>query len=114
MTKARKRAMRLWNEIYKGSLFAEDFSGNLMCRSGYGDRDFHVDVNGKRIYCGWNTHHVLPKSRGGADSSDNLVCVNITTNDKAADKTTFTIGGDVYQIKRKKRTSVYEIVKRGS
>ena len=55
-------ALRLWEEFFGSSLFAEDFHGNLMCRDGHGNENFYVNRLGKIIYCGWNIHHVLPLS----------------------------------------------------
>ena len=58
----------------------------LMYRDAYGDPNYYIVRNGERIYCGWNIHHILPLARGGTDSSDNLICTNIITNELAADK----------------------------
>lgn len=46
----RANALRLWEEYFGNSQFAEDFHGNLMCRDGYGDDDFYIYRFGKRIY----------------------------------------------------------------
>ncbi len=96
----RKNAMRLWKICYGNSRYAEDFHGNLMCKDGYGDSDYYVYDNGKRIYCGWNLHHILPKAAGGTNAVDNLLCTNIATNEEAADKITFWIDDCLYQVKR--------------
>ena len=63
----RKNALRLWEEYFGNSEFAEDFHGNLMCRDGYGDANFSIYRFGERIYCGWNIHHILPLSCGGTN-----------------------------------------------
>ena len=65
-----------------------------MCREGYGDPDYYVCDGKERIYCGWNIHHILPKTCGGTNAISNLICTNIATNDESADKITFWIDGD--------------------
>ena len=100
MKSNRKNAMLLWERSYGDSLYAEDFHGYLMCKDGYGDDDYYVYEDGEKIYCGWNIHHILPKAHGGTNSIDNLICVNIGTNEEAADKITFWIDECLYQVKR--------------
>lgn len=46
---SRYNALRLWEEFYGSSQYAEDFHGNLMCKDGYGDSDFSVYYYGKNI-----------------------------------------------------------------
>lgn len=99
MTK-KEKALMLWRERYGYTEYARDFHGNLMCYRGYGDRDFSICMNGRRIYCGWNLHHILPKAHGGSNSRDNLICTNIFTNEEAEDKNTFWIDDSLYQVKR--------------
>ena len=65
-------ALRLWEEYFGNSEFAEDFHGNLMCRDGYGDANFSIYRFGERIYCGWNIHHILPLSWGGTNEKHNF------------------------------------------
>lgn len=96
----KKNALRLWKEAYGDVRFAEDFHGYLMCRDGYGISDFFIIEDGKKIYCGWNIHHILPKASGGTNAIKNLICTNIATNDEAADKITFWIEDCLYQVKR--------------
>ena len=40
-----------------------------------------------------------PKSQGGMNAKENLICTNITTNEKAGNKTTYWIDDKLYQIK---------------
>ena len=107
----RANALRLWEECFGNSQFAEDFHGNLMCRDGYGDDDFCVYRFGKQIYCGWNIHHILPLSCGGTNEKHNLICTNIYTNDEAEDKITYWIDDCLYQVKRVYGTSEHQIIK---
>ena len=66
--------------------------------------------NGQRIYCGWNVHHILPKTHGGTDAVENLICTNIITNENAADKITYWIDDSQYQVKKIFGTHTYQIV----
>ncbi len=107
----RGTAMQLWMRHYGLSAYAEDFDGGLMYRAGYGNSDYYIVRNGERIYCGWNVHHILPLACGGTDSSNNLICTNIITNEMAADKITYWIDDTLYQVKRIAGTPWHEIVR---
>ncbi len=96
----RTNAMQLWDEFFGDVEFAEDFHGNLMCRSAYGDPDYFVRRHGQAIYCGWNIHHILPRTHGGTNAVENLICTNILTNESAADKITYWIDDSLYQVQR--------------
>lgn len=96
----RKNALKLWEKFFGNRRYVEDFHGYLMCRDGYGDPDYYVYYNGERIYCGWNIHHILPKTLGGTDAISNLICTNIATNEEAADRITFWIDECLYQVQR--------------
>lgn len=96
----RKNAMRLWEMCFGDDAFAEDFHGYLMCKNGYGNPDYYIEKNHERIYCGWNVHHILPKASGGTNAIANLICTNIATNEKAADKITFWIDDCLYQVQK--------------
>ena len=96
----RTNALKLWDETYgENALIVKDFHGNYMCRDGYGNKEFYIELNGEKINCGWNIHHMKPKSLGGGNTKDNLICTNISTNEKAGNKTTYWIDGKKYQIK---------------
>lgn len=82
-----------------------------MYREAYGERDFFIWKNGKKIYCGWNIHHILPLSRGGTDAENNLICTNIITNDAAGDRITYWIDEALYQVKRIRGIGGYKIVR---
>ena len=96
----RTNAMQLRDEFFGDVEFAEDFHGNLMCRSAYGDPDYFVRRHGQAIYCGWNIHHILPRTHGGTNAVENLICTNILTNESAADKITYWIDDSLYQVQR--------------
>ncbi len=96
----KKTALILWKRQYGNARFADDFHGYLMCRDGYGNPDFYINDHGERIYCGWNIHHILPRTQGGTNEISNLICTNIATNEEAADKITYWIDDCLYQVKR--------------
>lgn len=96
----KKSALKFWDETYgEKAYIVKDFHGNYMCRDAYADKDFQVDIKGKKVNCGWNIHHMKPKSQGGKNAKENLICTNITTNEKAGNKTTYWIDDKLYQIK---------------
>lgn len=112
----KETAMRLWEEHFGSTRFAEDFHGNLMCKDGYGDPAFFIyEQNGvfinysRKIYCGWNIHHIMPVALGGTNEKRNLLCTNIATNAAAEDKITFWIDDTLYQVKRIPGARYYKI-----
>ena len=107
----RGNAMRFWEACYGNARYAEDFHGNLMCKEGYGDTEFYIVERGRKIYCGWNIHHILPAAHGGTNAKVNLLCTNIITNEEAEDKITFWIDNILYQVHRIPETKEYEIIK---
>ena len=107
----RKTAFKVWESMYGDAQYAEDFHGNYMCKSAFGNRNYYELIDGKRVYCGWNIHHILPIACGGTNKFKNLTCTNIATNDIAEDKITFTIDDCLYQVRRIYGTSNHEIVR---
>lgn len=55
--------------------FRQDPYGNLMNRSAYG----------KATQTGWEVDHIMPESRGGADSTRNLQALNTILNREKGD-----------------------------
>lgn len=108
----RANAFRLWNENFGDAMYAEDFHGNLMYKEGYGNNEYCVIYQGKRIYCGWNIHHILPISNGGTNERHNLICTNIYTNREAEDKITYWIDDCLYQVQKVAGTKEYEIIRK--
>lgn len=104
-------ALRFWEECYGNNQYAEDFHGNLMCKYGYGNKNYFIKYHGQKIYCGWNIHHILPSAYGGLNAKSNLLCTNIATNEYAEDKITFWIENALYQVKKIYGTKNYEIIR---
>ena len=102
-------ALRLWTQQFGDKQFAKDFHGNLMCKSAYGNSKFFVVRKGKKIFCGWNIHHIFPSSIGGKNDEANLLCTNMITNSLAGNKVTFHIDKSLYQVRRISGTSNHEI-----
>ena len=107
---SREKAIELWENEFGGKEYAEDFHGNLMRKSAYGNPNYRETHNGKIVYCGWNIHHILPIALGGSNSIENLMCTSIITNEAAGDKITYWIDDSLYQVKKIKGTHIYEIV----
>ena len=105
---SKENAQALWRERYGYVYYVFDFNGNLMCYDGYGDSNCYRTIWGKEIFCGWNIHHILPKSKGGTANKNNLACTNMITNIKAADKITYWIDNRKYQVQ--KNSNGYEII----
>ena len=111
MSIKRKEAEKLWKESYGNRKFAKDFHGNYMWFDGYGNSEYYRYFGGEKIYCGWNIHHILPKSKGGKNNKGNLTCTNIITNTQIADKTTYWLDDKKYQIKKERDVyEIYEII----
>lgn len=73
----RETAMRLWVKHFGKETKATDFSGRVIAKGAYGDRNSEF---------GWNVDHILPQSKGGTTADHNLVCCHILTNDEKADR----------------------------
>ena len=73
----RETAMRLWNKSFGKESKVRDFTGRMMAKGAYNDRNSEY---------GWNVDHILPQSKGGVTADHNLVCCHILTNDEKADK----------------------------
>lgn len=88
----RETAMRLWNKTFGRESKARDYTGRMMAKGAYNDRNSEF---------GWNVDHVLPQSRGGVTADHNLVCCHILTNDEKADSfPCFTANGIPFEIRR--------------
>ena len=106
----KNNALRFWEENYGYAKYAKDFHGNLMCRDGYGNKEFYVMDWGRKIYCGWNIHDILPRKFGGTNAKKNLICTNIYTNQMAQDKITYWIDDTLYQVQTVNGKQEHEIV----
>lgn len=73
----RETAMRLWNKFFGKETKVKDFTGRIIAKGAYNDRNSEF---------GWNVDHILPQSRGGKTADHNLVCCHILTNDEKANK----------------------------
>lgn len=105
-------ALKLWHKYYGDASWAEDFDGGIMYRDAYGNPNaYYLNEDGKKIYCGWNLHHILAVTKGGSNDVKNLICTNIITNEQAGDKTTYTLDNGTYQVRKIKGIpNAYEIV----
>lgn len=98
----KETASRLWVKQFGKKQKAVDFSGRMVARAAYNDRNSEF---------GWNVDHILPESRGGKTVDYNLICCNIRTNDEKADRfPCFKANGKEFEIQ--KRQNHYEIIAR--
>lgn len=73
----KETAMRLWNKSFGKATKVKDFTGRVIVKGAYNDRNSEF---------GWNVDHILPQSRGGKTADYNLICCHILTNDEKADR----------------------------
>ena len=100
----KETALRLWKHFFGNAQKATDFTGRVMAKAAYNDRNSEF---------GWNIDHILPQSRGGKTADHNLICCHILTNDEKADKfPCFTANGKVFEIQKKQNH--FEIVSKDS
>lgn len=98
----KETAHRLWIQQFGKKQKAVDFSGRIIARAAYNDRNSEY---------GWNVDHILPESRGGKTADHNLICCHILTNDEKADKfPCFVANGTTFEIQG--RQNHYEIIAR--
>lgn len=100
MSSKKKKALTVWKKLHGTNKFAKDFHGRLMALEGYGNPNYFTFINSEKIYCGWNIHHIRPRSKGGSNEIENLTCTNIATNQQASDKITYWIDGCKYQVRK--------------
>jgi hypothetical protein len=104
-------AYKIWDALYGPYDLVLDFAGRPMLRSAYGKENaiysfdddqadnFNLDGEGE-YYVGWNLHHMMPKAKGGPNAMANLIPANIKTNKLAGDKTSYTIDGRQFEVRR--------------
>ena len=107
----RTTAYKVWGYYFGNAQYAEDFHKNYMRKEAFGKRNYYEVINGRRVYCGWNLHHILPKACGGTNKFENLLCTNFVTNDLAEDKITFSIDDCFYQVRRIIGTRDHKIIR---
>lgn len=71
----KETAMKLWVKRYGKAIKITDFSGRVIVKAAYDDRNSKF---------GWNVDHILPQSKGGKTTESNLICCHILTNDEKA------------------------------
>jgi len=87
--KVKDRAMAFWSRELGDMTEAEDFAGYCINKGAYRDENSNY---------GWDIDHIQPLSKGGNDTDDNKQIVSIYVNREKADKTTFAINDERYQI----------------
>ena len=81
----RKNALKIWEEHYGKSVEATDFTGRKINKSAYDQRNSKF---------GWAVTLVLPRSAGGKETDENLICVHMDTAFEKADEFPFFVAND--------------------
>lgn len=90
----KKNALKFWESTYGKVTEATDFTGRTIHKAAY-------DQRGSK-YC-WNIDHLLPKSQGGKNNVENLICTHILTNSEKADSfPSFVANKKTFQIRKDK------------
>lgn len=72
----RKNAMKKWEEMFGREVGAVDFAGRKLQKGAYEQRTSDY---------GWVLAYILPKSEGGVQSSDNMICMHVRTAEEKSD-----------------------------
>ena len=100
MELTRKNAMKLWEKQFGNVVIAEDFTGRKIQKGAYDQ---------KTSQYGWIFSNILPKSKGGLDTEDNILCVHVrTANDKSENYPSFVSDDIRYSIVQKGNQYVIE------
>jgi 5-methylcytosine-specific restriction endonuclease McrA len=74
MTISHESAMKLWNKrTKKGVTRLSDRENREIRKEAYGDSNSKY---------GWNIHHIIPSSKGGTNTENNLEFVHFNTHDE--------------------------------
>jgi len=107
-----EKAQRIFEHYYGDYDLVLDFAGRPILKSAYGNPkatyyfteeeadDWNLSEGEGDYFVGWDLHHMMPKGKDGGDSNDNLIPVNINTNRIAGDKTSYSIDGITYEVRR--------------
>ncbi|MDR2046444.1 MAG: hypothetical protein LBP79_00820 [Clostridiales bacterium] len=85
------KRVSFWEREFGDVTEATDFAGNKIIKSAYRNENSQY---------GWDIDHIQPLSKGGVDTDENKQIVHIFTNREKADKTTFVIDGQQYQVRK--------------
>lgn len=72
----RKNAMKKWEEMFGREVGAVDFAGRKLQKGAYEQRTSDY---------GWILACVLPKSEGGSQSNENMICMHVRTAEEKSD-----------------------------
>jgi hypothetical protein len=86
----------VWEREFGDVNEAADFAGYKILKGGFGKE--------KSEY-GWDIDHIQPLSKGGTDTLENRQIVRMQTNREKADKITFVIDGQQYQVRETSNAS---------
>ncbi|MBN3534908.1 HNH endonuclease domain-containing protein [Mycoplasma procyoni] len=90
----------LWLEQCGDEEWCEDFAGRLMNRANYWDSNSNQNPGPYSF----NLDHIYPQSKfakgSQANYPENLILVNVNTNDEKADKTVFKANGKHWEVRK--------------
>ncbi|MBQ7333323.1 MAG: hypothetical protein IJW38_03120, partial [Clostridia bacterium] len=72
----RKNALKFWEAAFGKAVEAVDFSGRKINKSAYDQKSSKF---------GWVLSLVMPKSQGGRENPDNIICLHVLTADEKGD-----------------------------
>ena len=98
-------AMKIWEDVFGGALWAQDCFGTWMYKHDYGDTEKYrkrPGGSGKAYNYGWEIDHIMPRSsfdkEDNADNYNNYEPMHYVNNREKADKKEFVIRNHHYKI----------------
>lgn len=92
MEVSKEFAIQFWEAVYSNNDLVSDCFGNQIYKDNYGNTTLkRRNPRGESFYYGWAIDHILPISKGGDNSLNNLEIMNWMNNAEKADKTSFII-----------------------
>ena len=92
-------AIKFWEAIYGNKVLVADCFGNEIYKEDYGNTTLLRTLpGGKSFSYGWTIDHILPISKGGDNSLNNLEIMHWINNEEKADNTSFIINDIEYEI----------------
>jgi len=92
-------AIRFWEAIYGREELVFDCFGTQIYKEDYGNTTLkRQTAKGESSYYGWTIDHILPISKGGDNSLNNLKVMHWLNNKEKSDKTSFIIDDVEYEV----------------
>lgn len=99
MELSKEFAFNFWEAVYGNNDLVSDCFGDQIYKDDYGNTTLkRRKPGGESFYYGWTIDHILPISKGGDNSLNNLEIMHWMNNAEKADKTSFIIDEVEYEI----------------